>query len=92
MKKEKWFKPGVQTGWDKDMPESERRIRVFNAHKGDELAAGRSMQALANISTDPETKSKARSDAVYFYRQHHDIMRQPNRGVRLTPKMRRLPR
>ncbi len=67
---QQFFHPKVHTGWEKDMSAEERRRRVLSAHKGDELAAGRSMQALANVTTDSATKSAARADALYFYAKH----------------------
>ncbi len=92
MKKEKWFQPGVHTGWDKDMSQEDRRQKVLEAHKGDNLAAGRSMMALANVTKDRETKLKAGNDALYFYREHRARMKPTNRTLRLQTKFRRLPR
>lgn len=61
---------GVRTGWSKnDLPEKRHTV-VLEAHKGDALAAGRSMQALANLTTDNETRHRARADAVYFLSKH----------------------
>lgn len=69
-KSEQWYQPGVETGWKKEMPEGERRRLVLQAHKGDELSSARSMQAKANVTTDRETKQRARADAQYFFRRH----------------------
>lgn len=70
-KAEQWYEPSeVESGWKKDMPEGERRQLVLKAHKGDELSSARSMQAKANVTTDRETKRKARADAQYFFRKH----------------------
>lgn len=95
-KAEQWFEPGVKTGWEKGQPESVRRAKVLKAHKGDELASARSMQALANVTTDRETASKAARDAKYFYRQHRaEMKRSPTRSrrtPRITPKRPRLRR
>ena len=52
----------------KEMSESTRRAKALATHGGDELAPGRSLQALANVTTDSETKKLARSDAEYFSR------------------------
>jgi len=94
-KSEQWFKPGVHTGWEKDQPESERRVKVLNAHGGNELASARAMQALANVTTDRETKRLAREDARYFYRIHREMPRRRFKGrkaPRITPKRPRLER
>lgn len=95
-KAEQWFEPGVKTGWEKGQPESVRRAKVLKAHKGDELASARSMQALSNITTDRETASKAGRDAKYFYRQHRAEMRKSpirrRKGLRITPTRPRLRR
>ncbi len=66
-KGERWYHPKVETGWEKDMPVEARRRRVLRAHKGDTLSSARGMQALANVTTDRETKSRARADALYFF-------------------------
>ena len=69
-KAERWFEPSVRTGWQKDMPMAKRRRLVKSAHKGDLLASARSMQALANVTTDRETRVKAQADANYFFKLH----------------------
>jgi hypothetical protein len=59
-------------GWSKDLPASERRKRVYSTtdHKKTRhnryLEAFRATQGLANLSKDPDTKAKAKSDANYF--------------------------
>lgn len=88
-KGKRWFEPGVHTGWEKGQPESERRVKVLNAHKGDELASARSMMALANVTTDKETKMLAKWDAKYFYRLHREMPRRHishKKTPRITPK------
>ena len=90
-----WFDPQVETGWEKSQSEGIRRVKVLDAHKGDELASARAMQALANVSTDRETSKKARSDAKYFYRIHREMPKRHYRGgkaPRITPKTPRLRR
>lgn len=68
-KKDRWYKPGVETGWEKYMLAGQRRRLVLKAHKRDKLAAGRAMQALANVTTDKRTKLLAGRDARYFFRK-----------------------
>ena len=68
--KEKWYKPSVTSGWNKRDPAHLRRYRAKHAHKGDNLAAGRALQALANVTTDKTTKKLARADAQYFFDEH----------------------
>lgn len=65
---DKFFHPKVHTGWSKNESLSGRRRKVLKAHKGDILASGRAMQALANVTTDHATKVQAQADANYFYR------------------------
>jgi len=98
---EQWFEPGVETGWEKGMPRERRRRLVLEAHKGDELASAKAMQALANVSTDRETKREARADAVHFfseYRSHppgimgRSRQLKSRRGLRITPRRPRLGR
>lgn len=94
-KRKRWFDPQVETGWKKTQPESERRVNVQMAHGGDELASARAMQALANITTDRETKRVARSDARYFYWLHRQMPKRrysKRRSPRITPKRPRLAR
>ena len=94
-KDEQWFEPQVETGWKKEDSEGIRRVHVLDAHKGDELASARAMGALANVSTDRETSSKARADAKYFYKIHREMPRRYHRGKkspRITPKQPKLRR
>jgi hypothetical protein len=95
---EQWYKPVVVTGWKKDMPEKDRRPLVLEAHEGDELTSARAMLALANVTTDKETKAAARADGLYFLREYtNKNSRRPNevisrrviiskRPLRITPK------
>lgn len=93
MQNEKWYHPSKHTGWDKDDNQETRRAKMLKAHKDDSLAAGRAMQALANVTQDRETANKARSDALYFYRLHKQSndMRE-RRAMRLSARFKRLPR
>lgn len=67
-KAERWFKPkGTLGGWDKDQSASERRRRAARGRS--DLSSGRALQALANVTTDRETKSVAKQDADYFFKK-----------------------
>ncbi len=68
--REKWFAPRVTTGWSKDLPQAKRIRLVVKAHKGDLLASARSLRALANVSTDRETKQKASADATILFARY----------------------
>lgn len=70
MTSNKFFHPQVHTGWEKDLPIGERRRKVIDVFKGDALASARSLQALANVTQDEETKRQARKDALYFYQEN----------------------
>jgi hypothetical protein len=89
----KWFDPQVETGWSKDMAMKLRRRKVLQSHDGDELAAAQSMQALANVTQDRETRIKAKQDAEHFYRCHNRKVKQMRltaRTPRITEPFRRL--
>lgn len=64
---EKWYEHGVEMNWRKDDPAETRRANALEAHKGDELATARALQALANVTTDTETANLAKADADYFF-------------------------
>jgi len=66
-KKERWYEPGVKTGWKKDMPMAQRRRLALRAHGGDKLATARSLLALHNVTTDRTTKKLSGQDASYFF-------------------------
>jgi len=68
--RERWFAPITPSGWKKDQPAAIRRKLALKAHNGDKLAAGRSLQALSNITTDSTTKKLSRQDALYFFDLH----------------------
>jgi len=68
-KGKKWYKPEKTLhGWSKDLPEAERRRKASIGR--DDLSSGRALMALSLVSTDPETKRKARNDAKYFFALH----------------------
>lgn len=71
-KKDRWYRPSVHTGWEKNQPADQRRRLVLKAHGGDYLAAGRAMQALSNVTADERTKLLAGRDARYFFRKNRD--------------------
>ena len=56
--------------WRKDEPAEVRRANALKAHNGNELATARALQALANVTTDPETAKLAKTDADYFFAKH----------------------
>ena len=66
----RWYHPGVETGWRKDLDIKTRRELALRAHKGDLLATARGLQALSNVSADPSTKAKSGADARYFYNEY----------------------
>jgi len=65
-----WFEPGKSLGWSKDDSQTTRRRNALKSRRGNYLKAARALQALANVTTDRETKQKAHSDAVYFFEKH----------------------
>ena len=69
-KSEKWFNPKVHSGWEKNMPLTERRRKTLKAHKGSLLSSARAMQALANVTRDPATRKAAQVDANYFFKKN----------------------
>ena len=73
---ERWFKPGNPLGWRKDLTQKERRARALRNRSGDHLAVARALVALANITTDKQTRLFARKDADYFLRMHEFKMRE----------------
>jgi hypothetical protein len=64
---QKFYHPKVEMNWHKDESQETRRANALKTHGGDELATARALQALANVTTDPETKKLAKADADYFF-------------------------
>ena len=70
---EKWFEPQKHRGWRKEMSAKKRRaVLLSSTDKRRSLhdryvEAGRAIQALANVTTDRETRKKAKADAEYFF-------------------------
>lgn len=96
MPQAQWYDPQVHTGWRKNMPEKKRRQRVLEAHEGDLLSSAKSLQALANVTEDYETKRVARKDALYFFQKHSEQRAQTRyekvgkQALRITPRMPKL--
>jgi len=67
---EKWYQHNVEMNWHKDEPAEVRRANALKAHKGDELTTARALQALSNMTTDPETSKLAKTDADYFFAKY----------------------
>lgn len=74
MAKQRWFQAATEgsrpLGWRKDMGQRQRIALAVKNRRGDTLAAARALNALANVTTDTETKRKARADASYLYKVH----------------------
>ena len=70
---EKFFEPKRHTGWEKTLGESARRGKLFEATDMKKsmhdryVEAGRMIQELANVTTDVDTKVKAKDDAEFFF-------------------------
>ena len=72
--KKKWFNPkGNLAGWKKTQKASTRRRHAIASTPKNlslrerRLKAARKLQALANVTKDPETRRKAKADADYFF-------------------------
>ncbi len=70
---ERFFEPKRHTGWEKTQSESTRREKLMAATDKRKslhdryVEAGRMIQELANVTTDEETRAKAKEDAEYFF-------------------------
>ncbi len=72
-KTKQWYHPEVSdTGWSKDLPAVKRRRLALKAHGNDLLSTARSLQALANVTTDRETERLAKADAEWFYARYRN--------------------
>lgn len=69
-RQEKWYSSSTVTGWHKTQKASTRHQLALRAHKRNYLSTARALQALANVTTDKQTKKLARTDALYFYDMH----------------------
>ena len=83
MAEKKWFKkavlakkPNTLGGWGKGKKIAIRRRLALASRpkswtlKHRRLSAGRALQALANITKDKETRTKAKADAKHFFGQN----------------------
>ena len=69
-----WYQEATEgsrpLGWRKDMPQWKRINTAVRNRRGNLLSAARALNALANVTTDYETKQRARADASYLYKQY----------------------
>lgn len=74
MAQDRWYQEATEgskpLGWRKSMSQRERIRVALKARRGNVLATARALNALANVTTDSETKRKARVDASYLYKIH----------------------
>ena len=74
-KEDRWFHPKRITGWHKTQEPSVRRSELFQSTDKKlsihdrYVQAGRVIQELANVTTDIDTKKKAKIDAEYFFQK-----------------------
>lgn len=66
----KWAEFGESSGWHKTDSQTKRRQAVLKKKKT-ALTAYHSLDQLAKITRDPETRRKARMDATYFLRLYN---------------------
>lgn len=69
----KFYHHGRPLGWRKDMGQAKRREAALDSRKNNPLKAARALNSLANVTTDPETRRRARADANYFFRLHQRL-------------------
>jgi hypothetical protein len=74
-KADRWAVFNKVTGWKKTQPFDTRYLKALSAtnksmslHKR-YVQAGRRLNELANVTTDAQTKKKARADAKYFFKK-----------------------
>ena len=74
MSTREWYQEATEgsrpLGWRKDMGREKRLRTALRSRRGNVLATARALNALANVTTDVETKRKARADASYLYKVH----------------------
>ena len=70
MSKKRWYQPGERLNWHKDEAVSTRRRKALKSRHRDKLSTARALQALSNVTKDKGTKSKAHTDARFFYNQY----------------------
>jgi hypothetical protein len=84
---EKWFQeavlarpPYTLAGWKKGQDAGTRRKHALSSRPKNwskatrYRSAGRALQALANVTKDYETKTKARADAEHFFGRLRKVM------------------
>lgn len=73
----KWFEAGKSLGWHSEDGQAHRRSAALHSRKGKFLAAGRALQAIANINhkQNPAMARKATADAQYFFALHRKDMK-----------------
>ncbi len=75
----KFFEPKRHTGWEKKQEPTTRRGKLLNATDENKsmhdryVEAGRMIQELANVTTDEETRAKAKEDADYFFEKAKEL-------------------
>ena len=71
----KWYKPKKETGWKKTQKPTTRRSKLLSSTSKSMkmhdryVQAARRAQALANVTKDKATATKAKQDANYFYKK-----------------------
>jgi hypothetical protein len=75
--------PGGTGGWSKDLPDPQRRgvLRKLSEREGCGTAI-KKMTLLRNITTDAETKRKAKADAAWLRRQGFCALKTKKDGKR----------
>jgi len=61
---------GRSLNWRKDDFQKVRRQNALNSRHGSLIQTYQALNGLSRVTTDPETKSKAKADATYFLVQH----------------------
>jgi len=66
----RFFHPIKPLGWQKDLPQKRRLAIAVKSRSGDTLAAGRALQAMANVTRDTQTRQRASEDAKILFIRH----------------------
>lgn len=74
MATKRWYQEATEgsrpLGWKKDMSREKRIGVALRSRRGNVLATARALNALANVTTDYDTRVRARADAAYLYGVH----------------------